>query len=61
VTVEQMSVMLLRAMPQELGARGIARGDEVCGALATAMKSFSGGGAPRAETPEDIFRRLGGR
>lgn len=61
VSAEQMSVMLLRAMPTELTARGIESADEVCRGLASGLKSFHGAGAPSAESPEDVFRRLGGR
>ncbi|HXK26355.1 MAG TPA: hypothetical protein VMS55_27075 [Myxococcota bacterium] len=61
VTVEQMAVMLVRAMPKELRSRGVERADEVCGGLVTAVKGFSGGAIDRVETPEDIFRRLGTR
>jgi hypothetical protein len=61
VTVEQMAVMLVRAMPKELGSRGVEGADEVCRGLATAVKGFSEGAAVRTETPEDIFRRLGSR
>jgi hypothetical protein len=61
VTVEQMAVMLVRAMPKELGSRGVERADAVCRELATAVKGFSQGATARSETPEDIFRRLGAR
>ncbi|HVN39828.1 MAG TPA: hypothetical protein VMW19_16820 [Myxococcota bacterium] len=61
VTVEQMAVLLVRAMPKELGSRGIERADEVCRGLVTAVKGFSEVATTRAETPEDIFRRLGTR
>lgn len=61
VTVEQMSVMLVRAMPKELSARGIQGADEICQGLATAVKAFQGGPKATGETPEDVFRRLGTR
>jgi hypothetical protein len=60
VTGEQMSVMLLRAMPKELTARGIESADELCRGLAASLKSFEGTGSG-AESPEDVFRRLGAR
>ena len=61
VTVEQMAVMLVRAMPRELGSRGVDRADEICRQLSVAVKGFSDGATARSETPEDIFRRLGSR
>jgi hypothetical protein len=61
VTAEQMSVMLVRTMPKELASRGVAQPDSICEGLAAAVKDFHGA-APRAvESPEDVFRRLGGR
>ena len=62
VTAEQMSVMLQKTMPRELVARGGERAEELCDSLVGALKDWSGGD-PRAaaESPEDVFRRLGGR
>ena len=59
VTPEQMSVMLVRAMPKELTSRGVERADEVCRALAAAVKGFRGDPRAPSESPEDVFRRLG--
>jgi hypothetical protein len=61
VTVEQMAVMLVRAMPKELSTRGIQNADGICQGIATAVKAFQGGPQASAETPEDVFRRLGAR
>ena len=62
VTVEQMSVMLEKAMAKELVARGVADAEEVCRGLVQSVKDFDGD-QPRStsESPEDVFRRLGGR
>ena len=59
VTVAQMSVMLLRAMPQELSSRGIERAEEICQGLATSLKGYQGAQKAAGESPEDVFRRLG--
>ena len=61
VTAEQMTVMLLRAMPKELTARGVEGADEICRGLAAAVKGFQGAATAGAESPEDVFRRLGAR
>jgi ABC-type amino acid transport substrate-binding protein len=61
VNAEQMVVMLTRAMPKELQARGVERSEELCQALATAVKGFRSDGAAGQESPEDVFRRLGTR
>jgi hypothetical protein len=59
VTPEQMSVMLLRAMPKELASRGVGNADDVCRGLATAVKGYRADPRAAAESPEDVFRRLG--
>ena len=62
VTKEQMAVMLQRTMPPELTSRGVESGDRICQGLASALKDFAPiGGATQGESPEDVFRRLGGR
>ena len=57
-----MSVMLQKTMPRELVARGVECADELCDSLVGALEDWNGGD-PRAgaESPEDVFRRLGGR
>jgi hypothetical protein len=54
-----MSVMLLRAMPKELASRGVGNADDVCRGLATAVKGYRADPRAAAESPEDVFRRLG--
>jgi hypothetical protein len=62
VTVEQMAVMLERTLPKELETRGVSGAAEVCRGLVTALKGFTSTGPRRShESPEDVFRRLGGR
>ena len=62
VTVEQMAVMLEKTLPKELETRGVTGAAELCRGLVAALKGFSAT-APRSshESPEDVFRRLGGR
>jgi len=61
VTREQMAVMLEKTMPRELVARGIDPAEDVCRGLIAALDGFDGARPDRAsESPEDVFRRLGG-
>ena len=62
VSKEQMAVMLQRTMPKELSSRGVESPDTICQSLVTALKGFSAAdGEKSSESPEDVFRRLGGR
>jgi hypothetical protein len=62
VTVEQMAVMLDKTLPRELEARGVAGAAELCRGLVTVLKGFTSSEPRRShESPEDVFRRLGGR
>ena len=62
VTQAQMTVMLAKTMPKELVARGVEGADELCRGLQNALKGFSVPAPDRQqESPEDVFRRLGGR
>lgn len=60
VTSEQMRVVLDRVLPDELRARGIQAPDAACRAvlleLEVARLTAEG---DSAESPEDVFRRLG--
>lgn len=61
VTCEQMAVMLKKTMPRELVTRGVEDIEPLCEGLITAAKGFAAsapGNTP--ESPEDVFRRLGG-
>lgn len=61
VTLEQMSVMLEKTMPKELVARGVDDADPLCSSLVKSLEGYRGQDASGAESPEDVFRRLGGR
>jgi hypothetical protein len=62
VTPHQMAVMLERTMPAELAARGVSQAEELCRTLVRGLADHSSReeGTGR-DTPEDVFRRLGGR
>ena len=59
VTREQMTVVIEKVIPGELGTRGVDDVDGVCAAMATAVDAFEGD-ATSAESPEAVFSRLGG-
>ena len=60
VTRDQMRVVLERVMPQELISRGIEGAPGLCAALAGSLDGLANEPSPgRAETVEEIFRRLG--
>jgi len=60
VTKEQIIVMVEKVLPGELAARGVAGAEAICAQLATATKAMDTGDGSGAESPEDVFRRLGG-
>ena len=59
VTSEQMDVILEKVLPGELAARGIDDGQSVCSAVAVGLKS-AGLDAAVGDSPDEVFRRLGG-
>ena len=59
VTPAQMGVVAEKVLATELETRGIANAQALSGDLATKVRMLSGG-APAAETPDAVFRRLGG-
>jgi len=60
VTSDQMSVVLERVLPEEIRSRGVARSEELCRAIAAALRGSHPGDAAACESPEAIFRRLAG-
>jgi hypothetical protein len=60
VTKEQMVVLLQKVLPGELSARGVDAAQTMCDQLVGALKDFEAGGGSGSESPEDVFRRLGG-
>ena len=60
VTKEQMIVMVEKVLPNELAARGVDGAEAICTQLAAATKGMETGDGSGTESPEDVFRRLGG-
>ncbi len=58
VTSEQMRVVLERVLPPELATRGIEDGGPTCTEIAAGLGSLDASGEP--ETPDAVFKRLGG-
>ncbi len=59
VTPEQMSVVVEKLLPAELASRSIVSAPALCSQLAGKVRRLSAGGAG-ADTPDAVFRRLGG-
>jgi hypothetical protein len=58
VTPEQMAVVVERVLAAELANRGIAHSPQLCGEIATRVRALATQSA--GETPDAVFRRLGG-
>jgi hypothetical protein len=58
-TPAQLSVVVERILVGELRARGIEKPDELCERLAIGLKSQESASSA-GESPEEVFRRLGG-
>lgn len=58
VLPDQMRVVIEKVLPGELTARGVADADGLCARMATRVTSIDSGNA--AESPDEVFRRLGG-
>jgi hypothetical protein len=59
VRKEQLTVVLEKLLPDQLASRGIDDAEELCRELARRIVEVELDG-PGAESPEDVFRRLGG-
>jgi hypothetical protein len=59
ITPDQMVVILDKVLPGELLARGVSDEHALCSAISTSLKSakLDAGGD---ESPDEVFRRLGG-
>lgn len=57
VTPDQMRVVIDKLLPIELGARGVSSTDSICQRLAAGLGSIEA--EPTADSPDEIFRRLG--
>lgn len=61
VTKEQMTVLLQKLMATELSNRGIADAEFVAQGLIRSLDQIeTASDADESESPEDVFRRLGG-
>ena len=61
VTSRQMEVVLRELLPGELRSRGVEEGDEACEHLLRGLLAANlAEDAPAAESPEQVFQRLGG-
>ena len=58
ITREQMAVVVQKILPTELSSRGIDGVDELCQAILTGLREVANG--PASETPDAVFKRLGG-
>ena len=58
VLPDQMLVVIEKVLPAELTARGVADAESLCVRLATSVTSIDSGKA--TESPDEVFRRLGG-
>jgi len=58
VTPEQMAVVIQKILPSELSNRGVDSVEEICQTILTGLRGVSAG--PVSETPDAVFKRLGG-
>lgn len=58
VVASELLVVVREILSKELVSRGIQDADEVCAKLEFGLSRL--GDAPRGETPESVFSRLGG-
>jgi hypothetical protein len=59
VTSEQIAVVIEKLLPGELSARGVEDADALCVSIAGDVRQLEVGSGG-SDSPEDIFRRLGG-
>lgn len=58
VTPEQMAVVIQKILPSELTSRGVDAVEEVCQRILTGLRGVAAGAD--SETPDAVFKRLGG-
>jgi hypothetical protein len=56
VSADQMAVVVEKVLPEELSARGV--DGDICSTMLQGLKRLAPGAAP--ETPDAVFKRLGG-
>lgn len=61
VTPSELLVVVEKILPRELRNRGVTGEAALCARLAAGLRNLEASGAPAAQdTPDAIFRRLGG-
>ena len=58
VTPEQLAVVIQKILPAELSSRGVDTVEEVCQRILSGLRGVAAG--PVSETPDAVFKRLGG-
>lgn len=58
ITPTQMAVVVQKILPIELGSRGIDSVEELCQGILSGLGNIASG--PASETPDAVFKRLGG-
>jgi len=58
VTPEQMGVVMEKVLPNELASRGVQGGTAICSDIAAKVRRLTTNAG--ADTPDAVFRRLGG-
>jgi hypothetical protein len=58
VTPDQMVVVIQKILPSELSNRGVDAVEDVCQRILSGLRGVAAGAA--SETPDAIFKRLGG-
>ena len=58
ITSEQMAVVVKKLLPAELTSRGVDAGEAICQAILSGLGGVATG--PVSETPDAVFKRLGG-
>jgi hypothetical protein len=58
VTAEQMRIVVERVLPAELENRGVLDSERVCQAMTRGLSGIASEAS--SDTPESVFRRLGG-
>ncbi|MEB2343996.1 MAG: hypothetical protein OZ948_04595 [Deltaproteobacteria bacterium] len=59
-TPAELAVVVARILPRELRQRGVADEAAVCSRLSAGLRTLDVGSAAAQDTPDAIFRRLGG-
>jgi phosphate-selective porin len=59
-TPAELAVVVAKVLPRELRQRGVADEAALCGRLAAGLRNLDVGAQPVPDTPDAIFRRLGG-